>query len=31
MIGQFILEVFFPFDWDLCGEYPQPIAQIGGA
>ena len=22
---------FFPFDWDLCGEYRQPIAQVGGA
>ena len=22
---------FFPFDWDICGEYRQPIAQVGGA
>ena len=22
---------FFPFDWNLCGEYRQPIAQVGGA
>ena len=26
LIGQFILE-----DWDLCGEYRQLIAQVGGA
>ena len=37
LIGQFILEVTFPrgyiflFDWDLWGEYQQPIAQVGGA
>ena len=23
--------LLFPFDWDLCGEYRQPIAQVGGA
>ena len=22
---------FFPFDWDLCGGYRQPIARVGGA
>ena len=31
LIGQFILEVTFPFDWGLRGEYQQPIAQAGGA
>ena len=32
LIGQFILGVIiFPFDWDLCGEYRQPIALVGGA
>ena len=31
LIGQLILEVTFPFDWDLCGEYRQPNAQVGEA
>ena len=31
LIGQFIQEVTFPFDWGLCGEYRQLIAQVGGA
>ena len=31
LIGQFILEVTFPFDRDLCCEYRQPIAQVEGA
>ena len=30
LIRQFILEVTFPFDWGLCCEYRQPIAQVGG-
>ena len=30
LIGQFILEVIFPFDWDLYGEYRHPISQVGG-
>ena len=21
--------LLFPFDWGLCGEYRQPIAQVG--
>ena len=24
-------KLLFPFDWDLCGEYRQPIAQVGVA
>ena len=24
-------KLLFPFDWDFCGEYRQPIAQVGGA
>ena len=31
LIGQFILEVPDPFDWVICGEYRQTIAQVGGA
>ena len=30
LIGQFILENTFS-KWDLCGEYRQPTAQVGGA
>ena len=30
LIRQFILEVTFSFDWDLCGDR-YPIAQAGGA
>ena len=30
LIGQFILKATFSFV-DLCGEYRQPIAQVGGA
>ena len=31
LTGQSILEVTFPFDRSLCGEYRQPIAQVGGS
>ena len=31
MIGRFILEVTIFIKLDLCGEYRQPIAQVGGA
>ena len=31
LIGRFILEVTFPFDWGLCCEYPKHIVQVGGA
>ena len=31
LIGEFILEITFPFNQDHCGEYQQPIAQVGGA
>ena len=29
LIGKFILEVTFLFDWDLCGEYRHTIEQVG--
>ena len=30
-VGELITEVPFPFDLDLCGQYRQATAQVGGA
>ena len=31
LIGQFILEITFPFNLELFGKYWQPIMQVGRA